>query len=169
MPSRPARLWPPSSRSPAGTGSSASEPPTASAPDDADPEGDRPMTTTIYIEYLLPGAFLPEEDTRAVPNRDPRRDAAEAPAGAFAFTYHDVVTATVAAGGEQVATASPPRNRSGRYYLDAEELTAADVAALPGYHRILLDNMRCAGWSTVVRCRTGNFQPKAPGDVLVTR
>src|SRR5688572_33334954 len=100
MPSRPARLWPPSSRSPAGTGSSASEPPTASSPDDAALEGDRPMTTTIYIEYLLPGAFLPEEDSRAVPNRDPRLSSAEAPAGALALTYHSVVPATAAAVGE---------------------------------------------------------------------
>jgi hypothetical protein len=121
-----------------------------------------PVTTT-YAEYYLPGIFVSETSRVPVTGRDPQQAAREAPPSAFAFRFCDVVTGTL--GGTGVS--SGPVNASGRYYIDAEALTIAGVEALPGDHRILLDNMRINGWDQVVLCRTGNFQPLEPGDTIV--
>lgn len=71
-------------------------------------------------------------------------------------------------GDTEVPLASGERNKSGRFYIDAEKLNVADVEALPGDHTIMLDNMRCNRWPAVLRCRTGNFQPLQAEDSLVT-
>jgi hypothetical protein len=126
-----------------------------------------PVITT-YVEYLHPGAFFPEESSRAVPERDPGRIARESPDDAFAFRFYDVVTMTVTVGREQVELRGKAIHATGRYYIDAEKLTPADVEALPGDHAILLSNMRGNGWGVILRCRTGNFQPLEAGDVIVS-
>ena len=125
-------------------------------------------TVTTYVEYLYPGAFFPEESARAVPGRNPGQIAREAPAGVFAFTFYDEVTATVTTGGEEVRLRSRAIRKTGRYYIDAEKLTAADVEALPGDHKILLANMRGNRWDVILRCRAGNFQPMEGGDVVIS-
>jgi hypothetical protein len=122
---------------------------------------------TTYVEYLYPGAFFPEESARPVPERDPARIAREAPANVFAFRFYDVAATTVIVSGQEITTRSAAINATGRYYIDAEKLAAADVEALPGDHRILLANMRSNGWDPILRCRTGNFQPLEDGDVLI--
>jgi len=126
------------------------------------------VETTTYVEYELPGAFVAEQERRRVTSRDPRAAAQEAPPQAFAFSFYDVVTATVDVDGEQVTTTSLNRNRSGRYFIDGELFDAAGIEALPGDHHILLANMRGNGWGHVVRCRTGNFQPFNSGDEIVS-
>ena len=126
-------------------------------------------TVTTYVEYLFPGVLFPEESAHSVTERNPGRIAREAPEGVFAFRFYDVVTTTATtAGGEQVKLRSGAVNSTGRYYIDAEKLTAADVEALPGDHRILLSNMRGNGWDVILRCRTGNFQPLESGDVTIS-
>jgi len=126
-----------------------------------------PQVTT-YAEYLYPGVFLPEEFSAEVPERDPQKVAREAPDGVFAFRFYDIATTTVTVGGEEIETRSERLNQSGRYYIDAEKLTAADVEALPGDHSILLSNMRGNGWDPILRCRPGNFQPLQDGDEIVS-
>lgn len=123
--------------------------------------------TTTYVTYLLPGAFLSEELTREVPSRDANEAARNAPPSAFAFTFHDVVSAVVTVEGHEYTTRSVALNISPRYYIDAEVMDADAVAALPGDHRTLLLNMQ-GQWPLVVRCRTGNFQPFEDGDRLVS-
>jgi hypothetical protein len=124
-------------------------------------------TITTYVEYFYPGSFYPETSAVAVTSREPERVAAEAPEAAFAFRFFDRASLTVSVGRKDVQLRSDRLNESGRYYIDAEDLTMADVAALPGDHKILLANMRSNGWEPVVRCRTGNFQPREAGDVLI--
>ena len=124
-------------------------------------------TTTTYVRYLLPGVFMPEEAVREVGDRDPQRAAREAPENAFAFTFYDVVITTAEIGGKTLTLRSDPLNATGRYYIDPEVLNAADVEALPGDHRILLTNMRGNHWTTILRCRTGNFQPLEDGDTII--
>jgi len=126
------------------------------------------VAKTTYVRYLLPGAFVPEEEVREISERDPQKAAREAPGSAFAFSFYDRLSASVDHEGRQVTLRGQTINRSGVYYIDAEELSAADVAALPGDHSILLDNMRCNRWETILRCRTGNFQPKESGDSVVS-
>ena len=121
-------------------------------------------TTAIYVEYLYRGIIVSEASSRPVTDRDATRCAREAPAGAFAFRFYDEVT--------RIFQGSPlrsgPLRESGWYYIDAERLTAADVAALPGDYSVLLDNMRSSGWAAVARCRMGNFQPMKSGDVVIS-
>jgi hypothetical protein len=125
-------------------------------------------TVTTYVEYLYPGSFYPEDMREQVTERDPAAIAVAAPSGVFAFRFYDVVSATATLGDLTVSLRSAAVNESGRFYIDAEKLTAADVEALPGDHAILLSNMRGNGWEPVLRCRTGNFQPLEFGDVIIS-
>lgn len=126
--------------------------------------------TKTYVRYFMPGAFVPEEGTREVPERNPYEIARELPADVFAFEFFEKIAMniTLNESGDREQLASGERNRSGRFYIDAEKLTASDVEALPGDHRILLSNMRGNGWDTILRCRTGNFQPPLAEDSIVT-
>lgn len=123
--------------------------------------------TTTYVTYYYPDAFLDESSSKPVATRDPQAIAAESEPGVFAFTFHDQVTTTVMVDGYEVPTASKALNESGMYYIDAQQMTAADVVALPGDHRILLSNMEANGWDPILRCRTGNFKPMQPGDEII--
>lgn len=125
-------------------------------------------TTTTYVTYLMPGIMLSEETRRPVLHRDPRQAAIDAPSGAFAFTFHDQVTATTVVDGQEIPLSSRALNQSKRFYIDAEKLTAADIQAMEGDHRILLANMLGNHWAIMLRCRTGNYQPLEDGDQLVT-
>jgi hypothetical protein len=116
-------------------------------------------TTTTYVAFQHPGALFSEESVVKVMTRNPERDAVKAEGSVFAFFYFDIVTTVVDVAGERIETASGRRNISKTYYIDAELLTSDQVAALPGDNRILLRNMRYNGWDSIVRCRTGNFQP----------
>jgi hypothetical protein len=122
---------------------------------------------TTYVEYLHPGSFYPEDTTAVVTERDPARVAREAAADVFAFRFYDVARTVVTIDGEDVTLRSGAVRSSGLYYIDAEQLTSADVAALPGDHSILLANMRGNGWDPILRCRTGNFRPLEDGDVII--
>lgn len=122
---------------------------------------------TTYVEYLHPGSFLPERTAHPVAVRDAAQAATEAPRSAFAFRFFDMVCAVAEVDGEQVRLGGNEIRRSGTYYIDAEKLTADDVAALTGDHSILLSNMRSNEWPAVVRCRTGNFQPLLAGDEVI--
>jgi len=126
-----------------------------------------PVTTT-YVRYLYPGSFFPEESVREVTGRDPERTAREADPAVFAFEFFDRVKMAVVASGEEVEVGSGAIRKSGLYYIDAEPMTSADVAALPGDHSILLSNMRSNGWDPVLRCRTGNFRPLEEGDTVIS-
>jgi len=126
-----------------------------------------PVTTT-YVRYLYPGIFFPEESIREVADRNPGRVAHEADPAVFAFEFFDRMRTAVLAGGEEIEMDSGAIGKSGLYYIDAEPMTAADVAALPGDHSILLSNMRGNDWDPVLRCRTGNFRPLEEGDTVIS-
>jgi hypothetical protein len=132
-------------------------------------------TTKTYVRYLMPGALVPEEGVREVPERNPYQVARDLPDDVFAFEFFDKLITTAEDGGETVTLASGERNRSGRFYIDAEKLTTSDIASaaaaevLPGdRRRVLLSNMRSNGWDVMLRCRTGNFQPMQAGDSIIT-
>jgi hypothetical protein len=133
-------------------------------------EGEKAMAEpkiTTYIEYLYPGTFYSESSARVSPGRDPDRAAREAPESAFAFRFYGRAAAEITVDGQPVTLKSGEIRATGRYYIDAEALDAAAVAALPGDYSILLSNMRGNGWGVILRCRTGNFQPLQDGDEIV--
>ena len=133
-------------------------------------EGEKTMTEpeiTTYVEYLYPGSLFSESSARVVSGRDPGRAAREAPESAFAFRFYDRAEAGITVDGRPVMLRSAEFRATGRYYIDAEPLDAAAVAALPGDYSILLSNMRSNGWDVILRCRSGNFQPMRDGDTIV--
>jgi len=121
-------------------------------------------TTTTYVTYDLPGLVAPEQYACTVEDRDPYRAADDAPRGAYAFTFHDIVNTEV--DGETLR--SQPRNRSGRYFIGGTIRTVDEVAAMPGDHKILVENMRSNGWDWVIFCPPGNVQPFGEGDAVIT-
>lgn len=126
------------------------------------------VSTTTYVSYLYPGLIVSNESNMEVPDRNPEREARrEAADSAFGFSYFDIVSAVVEIGETLIQTTSNRRNISCTYYIDGEVLDIDQVAALPGDHQIMLDNMRCNDWDRVVRCRSGNFQPFDESDALV--
>lgn len=131
----------------------------------------RPAVIT-YVTLLYPGAFFPEESSRQVASRDPEAVAREADPGVFAFYFYDVAVTTAVVDGQERKMASAGFSQSGRYYIDGESMTAAELlqwsATAGGDHRILRSNMEANGWERMVRCRTGNFQPLLDGDSVVS-
>ena len=128
--------------------------------------GTTTATRTTYAEFLSRGLIVAETSSHPVAGvRDPATIARwHAGPDVYAFRFYDVVT-TEANG---IPLSSGHLSESCWYWIDAERLTAQDVAVLPGDHSVLLDNMRSNGWAEVARCRTGNFQPMAPGDVCIS-
>lgn len=119
------------------------------------------METKHYVTFLCPGAFFPEESTREITVRDPNR--IDVPENCFAFEFYDV--SRVEENGEILT--GMPRNKTGRYYVDARILTQEDVEREFPDKTILLSNMRGNGWKHVVLCKTGNFQPFEQTDALI--
>lgn len=124
--------------------------------------------TVHYVTYYYPGIFMPEESTYRIDSRDVQAALAGASQDAFAFTFHDRVITLTDVDGREIPLESKPLNESGRYYIDAQPYTAAEVQLLDGDHEILLSNMRANGWDPILRCRTGNWQPLEPGDEIVS-
>lgn len=125
-------------------------------------------TTETYVRYFCAGFIVPEESSHRISERDSSAAARNAPASAFAFEFYDVMTTEAILGGRTVPMRSGELCKSTTFYIDAERFDADAVAALPGDHSALLDNMRINRWAEVARCRTGNFQPLRPGDALVS-
>lgn len=128
-----------------------------------------PMQKQDYVRYYYPGVITSETTRAGVPDRDPKREADNAPAPAFAFSYYTVVSALVAHGnsGSELLLESPEIEQSPMYYINARSLSAEDVSRLPGDHTILLDNMRANGWKQVWHCRRGGFHRRREDDVLI--
>ncbi len=120
-------------------------------------------TTTTYARYSLPGAIVTEQSVQPVPSRDPQAAADSAPQGAFAFTFHDIVTVVI----DGVELRSDPLRRSGRYFIGGTVHTYAEVAAMPSDESALLDNMRMNRHDRVIFCPAGNVQPFRDGDTVV--
>jgi hypothetical protein len=127
------------------------------------------LTVTSHVEYLYPGAITAEIGSNRVTERDPQRAADHAAPGAYAFTFYDVASVVMEVNGERITLKSGRINESARYLIDGEVFDAEGVAALEGNFTILLDNMRANGWQSVVRFRSGGFQPLRPTDMLISR
>ena len=121
-----------------------------------------------WVTFLRPGTLFAESERRRVDRDATAQDAlALALPHEFAFTMEDEITRTEVIDGHTL-TNREVVPLGGVYYIDAEVLDARQVEALAGVSsggertRRLLRNMRSNGWSRVVRCRTGNWQPFDP-------
>lgn len=116
--------------------------------------------------YYIPGSFLSEEIVRPLDERSVHEALWKAPCGAFAFTLHDLADPPPDLGPEYHVSAVP-QNASGRYYIDGEKFTLAEVESWGDQFKVLASNMRSNDWSTIVKCRTGNYQPLERGDRII--
>ena len=122
--------------------------------------------TNTYVEILYPGSFYPEESVLKVKTRAPEEIARKYPK-AFAFRFYDLTQKEVTVDGQKRTVSGQEKNKTGRYYPEAQLFTVAGLKALPGDYEILISNMECNGWKHVVQTRRGNFQPFEKGDVIL--
>ncbi len=124
------------------------------------------MAFTHHAEYLLPGAFMPEQATRQLERRDPNEAAAAAPHGAYCFKLYDLPTTTAEAPEGFDLRPKRANESKGRYYIGGTVYTLAKVKKMPDMH-IMAVNMECNRWPRAIKCRTGNWQPFLAADELV--
>jgi hypothetical protein len=113
-----------------------------------------------WATYSSPGSFFAEETRREVPlEATPETVAVMAKSYEFAFTLELVTRRSADVEGHNLSS-EERQPIGGRYFIGGTIFTADQLTA-PGDRR-LLSNMRANGWSRVIRCRTGNWQPFDP-------
>lgn len=121
------------------------------------------VTDRRFVSFLSPGSFTANYDTREIDHTDPRR--IEWPEGAYAFELLERRDVTL---GGEVFKGETRRVGPLYYHHDSRVRTVVDVEAMPGDNRILLDNMRCNGWDSMIFTRWGNWpQPFNPETCVV--
>lgn len=123
-----------------------------------------------YAHYLIPGMLFPEEATRELDVRSVELAVAKAPASAYCFTLYE--TADPPATRDPDYDVTPRRkNESKRYYLGGRVFTPDEVKEVaardPERHYALVENMEGNGWTRMIKCRPGNWQPFEEGDTLI--
>jgi hypothetical protein len=96
--------------------------------------GQADITVRHFVNYLYRPVVPGLTGTREVDNRDPAREAREAPAGVYAFYYRDRVECTVTVESRAIVATSGPVNVTRRYFirdhkLDMENTHAAHMDA----------------------------------------
>jgi len=119
------------------------------------------MKIKTFVDFSLPGVFMPEHSVHEVESRDV--DNLAIPKSAFAFKFYDVKYFD----DDGDTLSSGQLNVSPRHYVNARKMTLENVMSEYPDAKILHSNMRCNDWDVVVLCRTGNFQPFGEGDVLL--
>ena len=108
-----------------------------------------------YIEFLYPGSFVDNTQTRPVDGRQPPT---QLPEGCFGYRFF--AREEVRQGDEVLSGKS--KDFSGYTYF-GKALTIEDVERLPKTrpddYKILLSNMRNNNWPRVVLTICGNFKP----------
>jgi len=110
-----------------------------------------------YIEWLFPGFLVSETVAREVPSRT---RPAKVPERAYAYRFYD--QSEVELDGEILKGKS--KNHSCWIFMDAELYTLEQVERLPGKNDILISNMKCNNWDTVVKTKFGQFMQLHDGD-----
>lgn len=116
-----------------------------------------------YVTFDTPGFLFPETRSVEVTERDP--SAIDWPENAYACVFWDREERMVV--GELLL--GPAKNKSGRYLrgvpYTAQQLGTANLK--PEDLRILQANMEGNGYTHVVLCPPGNWQPLLDTDTLI--
>lgn len=113
-----------------------------------------------YVERAVAGSFVSDYSSREVEDRDP--DKIILGTMEYGFRFYDIEE--VELDGELLR--GKPKNHS-KWYYQGEEYTLEQVKReLPG-SRILIENMECNGWNTVVKNKFGQFFPLINGAVVI--
>ena len=118
-----------------------------------------------YAEYYFPGILFSESTTLKLEHGGAEEAAKRAPENAFAFRLFELPE--VPKDTDEFQVIPKRKNESKMHYLDGTLHSVEEVESWGEEHRILASNMRGNSWNTVVKCRTGNYQPFEAGDVLV--
>lgn len=115
-----------------------------------------------YVEFLLPGAFFPEDETREVANRIPAH-LSKIPESTYALSFFDVEEQETESGEVLHGRA---KNRSltiffGRVY------TPSQIAKLEGKDSILYRNVVGNGFRHGIKCVAGNWQAFNKPDIAL--
>ena len=116
-----------------------------------------------YVEYLYPGIIVSETSVSEIPERDVSK--VNISDRCFGFRFFDR-TVTVVDG--ELLTGDR-KNVSGWHY-QGEKMTLEQVKATngnDGKYDILISNMECNGWSTVVKTKFGQFMPLESDDTVI--
>ena len=116
------------------------------------------------VTYYEPGSFFPETVTMTLDERSTDAALANAPKLAFCFELFDLPPTPNL--GPEFTVLPKPMNKSKRYYIGGSLYDIDAVEAMQDME-ILASNMRANRWSTVIKCRTGNWQLFESGDVLL--
>jgi hypothetical protein len=131
------------------------------------------MRTVTKVEYLMPSLMFPEEGYIDVDHRDPQRALGQVPENAYTFRFYALTyLSAVSELGEEVELPPTRSEVSGWYYPGGSVYDLATIQQLDrmhpdGEYRVLASNMQGNGYTEVVRCRTGNWQPFEPADELL--
>jgi hypothetical protein len=116
------------------------------------------MCQKYYVEYLMPGIFMPESSMENIQESDMRSleyIKGRAPEGAFAFIFK-VRTEIVK---DKEILVGRWKELRGRFYIGGTIYTLQQMKRIHSELTILISNMECNGWKKVIQCSTGNWQP----------
>lgn len=136
------------------------------------------MTTrnVTYAEFMFPGSFFSETETRVVESRNPLDFAwpLQGDKPAFAVRFYDVVKTQVpdpVTGESQEVASGRTRWSEGVVYRGGKILTLPEVRRLnkqlSGKYDILVSNMEGNGYGRVIQTVFGNFQPFTSKDTYL--
>jgi hypothetical protein len=125
------------------------------------------MNIQDRISYSIAAGFFPETYTADISERSAAAAFTVLPPEAYSFYFYKVDT-DLPEVGEHFRVESVPFDKSPTHYVDGVVYTKADVEKMGDEMRILLSNMEGNGWSHVIKCNTGGWQPFDPReDILV--
>ena len=119
-----------------------------------------------YVEFLYPGTLFSESSLEKRNTYSP--DNIKIPKSAFGFRFCERVESTV--DGEVVC--GTMKYEEGIYYAPGATIySLKDVKAgkIGGDVSILISDMECNGYATVVKTNRGNIQPFGTNDSLITK
>jgi hypothetical protein len=116
-----------------------------------------------YVRYLLPGVFMPEEETKQIKERDIKLALKWMPEGCYAFYFYSVET--IKLNGETLR--GNTKRESGRYYPGGQKIHWKDIPNTPE-NEILIGNVRRNGEGGFgIKTRVGNWQHWVKGDQII--
>jgi hypothetical protein len=121
------------------------------------------MVLKTYVEYLLPGLFMPESESKEIESRSVELALKMMPKSCYCFYFYSVET--VEQGGETLR--GKAKNHSGRFYPGAQRVHWKAIPDIPN-NDTLRSNLRGSGLNGYgIKTRMGNWQPAQKGDKII--
>ena len=119
------------------------------------------MTIKHYVEFDLPGIFVPESEVRQVKQRDVV--IARPPKNCFAYRFYDRRETVL----EGETLTGKRFNISPRYIVGGTWYTLAALKKHFPNEAILISNIEMNDYVGAIKCHTGNWQGRDKSDILL--